>query len=73
MKILLTVLSTVVLMLHTRPIGLLAAAVAAGPVGATLHDAQRMMVVASGAALVALGALTALSIFKPRGITPFGL
>jgi hypothetical protein len=41
-------------------------------VGADLQSRQLLMVVASGAALVALIVLTALSVYKPAGMTPYG-
>jgi hypothetical protein len=72
-KLLITVLSTIVLQVHMRPIGLLADAAAASTVlSADLHAAQVQMVVASVAALVALIAATALGVYKPRGMTPYG-
>ena len=37
------------------------------------HSAQILMVTASCAALVALLVLTVLSVYKPRGVTPYGL
>jgi len=40
--------------------------------GADLHQAQILMVVASSAAVVALLVLTTLSMYKPRGMTPYG-
>lgn len=67
-KLLVTVFSTVVLMIHMSPIEALAAAAAdSSPLDAGLHGAQTMMVVASGAALAALLVLTGLSVYKPRG------
>ena len=67
-KLLVTVFSTVVLMIHMSPIEALAAAATdSSPLDAGLHSAQAMMVVASGAALAALLVLTGLSVYKPRG------
>ncbi len=40
--------------------------------GTALSQAQSMMVIASGAAVLALLALTGLSVYKPRGVTPYG-
>ena len=72
-KLLITILSTIIMQVHMQPISLLAGA-AAKP---TLFspDLQRMqvqMVVASGAALLALLVATALAVYKPRGLTPYG-
>jgi hypothetical protein len=72
-KLLSTPFATVVLLVHAQPIELLAGAAARRSVlGADLHQAQILMVVASSAALAALLVLTTLSIYKPRGVTPYG-
>ncbi len=72
-KLLITILSTLILLLHMRPIGLLAsAATETGSFGAELHGIQVQMVVASAAALLALVVATALAVYKPRGMTPYG-
>ena len=72
-KLLITILATAVLLMHTQPIDLLAD-VAAKTTGwsADLHNPQLMMVEASGAALVVLLVLTALSVYKPQGMTSYG-
>jgi hypothetical protein len=72
-KLLLTVLSTIVLLVHTRPIGVLAR-IAAGAegVGADLAGLRFQLVAASGAALLVLLTATVLSIYKPQGLTPYG-
>lgn len=72
-KLLLTVVATAVLLLHTQPIDALARAAAA----ATLPDgddlALRVRLIAdAGAALLVLLAACALSIYKPRGVTRYG-
>jgi len=73
LKLVITVLATLVLLVHTRPIDLLAGAAATTAVlGADLHSQQLQMVIASGAALVVLLVLTALSVYKPRGMTRYG-
>jgi hypothetical protein len=73
MKLVITVLATLILLVHTQPIDLLAGAAAKTAVlGANLHGAQLQMVVASCLALVVLLVLTALSVYKPRGMTPYG-
>jgi hypothetical protein len=72
-KLLITMLSTLIMQLHMQPIADLAAAAAAsGNFGADLHGMQIQMVVASGAALSALVVATALGVFKPQGMTPYG-
>ena len=72
-KLLMTVLSTTILVVHLQPIERLAiAAVAGNAYGAALSQAQLMMVIASGAAVFALLVLTGLSVYKPRGLTPYG-
>jgi hypothetical protein len=72
-KLLLTVLSTVVLLVHTKPIGLLARiAVATEGAGADVAGLRFQLAVASGAALLVLLAATVLSIYKPQGMTPYG-
>jgi hypothetical protein len=73
LKLVITVLATLILLMHLQPIERLAAVAATAPVsGAALRDAQLNMVVASAAALVVLLTLTALSVYKPRGMTPYG-
>ena len=72
-KLLLTTFSTAILMIHMRPIDALAREAAhAGGVSDALQGAQRLMVIASSLAIVALVVVTALSLYKPRGVTPFG-
>ncbi len=72
-KLVITILSTLILLVHTQPIELLAGvATKTTVVGASLQNQQRLMVVASGAALVVLLVLTALSVYKPAGMTPYG-
>jgi signal transduction histidine kinase len=73
MKLVITVLATLVLLVHTQPIDLLSGAAAKTAVlGTDLHAAQLEMVVASSLALVVLLVLTVLSVSKPRGMTPYG-
>jgi hypothetical protein len=71
-KLLLTVLSTIVLLVHTKPISYLAHIAT----GTELSDADLtglrfQLVIASGAALLVLLTATALSIYKPRGMTRY--
>ena len=72
-KLLITILSTIILLVHVQPIETLAGAAAkTSAMGADYHSAQILMVTASCAALVALLVLTVLSVYKPRGVTPYG-
>jgi hypothetical protein len=72
-KLLLTILATLILLVHTQPIDLLVGAAAKTTVlSANLYRTQLQMVVASGGALVVLLVLTVLSYYKPRGMTPYG-
>ncbi len=73
LKLILTVVSTFILLVHTQPISLLALAAAKGTVfSSDLHGLQIQMLYASGAALLVLVVLTALSVYKPKGLTPYG-
>ncbi len=73
LKLVITILATLVLLVHTQPIVLLAGVAAKTDVlSADLQSKQLNMVVASGAALVVLVVLTAVSVYKPRGMTPYG-
>lgn len=72
-KLLITPFATIVLLVHIQPIELLAGAAARARIlGPDLHQSQILMVVASSAALAALLVLTTLSMYKPRGMTPYG-
>ncbi len=72
-KLLITILSTVILQVHMQPIIYLADAAAKTALfSADLYRMQVQMVVASGAALMALLVATVLAVYKPRGITPYG-
>lgn len=72
-KLMLTVMATVLLLLHTQPIGRVAAAAREGPVAAAdVHALQVQLVGDAGAALLALLVNVTLSIYKPQGLTPYG-
>jgi hypothetical protein len=74
-KFLLTILATVLLLVHLRPIGRVASA-AADPAAWSSADLGRLriqLVADAGAALLVLLAATALSVYKPWGRTPYGL
>jgi hypothetical protein len=70
-KLLLTVLATVVLLVHTQPIGHMAD-LASGTTLAGSDGVRVQLVVDAVAALLVLLAATALSVYKPRGITRHG-
>jgi hypothetical protein len=72
-KLVITILSTIILQVHMQPINLLASAAAKTAVLSTdLHGLQVQMVVASAAALLALLVTTVLAVYKPRGMTSYG-
>jgi hypothetical protein len=72
-KLVITILATFILLVHTQPIDLLAGVAAKTAVlGADLHSEQILMVNASSAALLVLLVVTALSYYKPRGMTRYG-
>lgn len=72
-KLLLTVASTLVLLLHLAPISDVATVAAEGPLDSSDARGLRVQLVANAAAaLVALLAATALSVFKPKGLTAHG-
>lgn len=73
-KFLLTTFATAVLMVHTQLIGLVAHAAANGALHSPEMGAARgQLVIAAGAGLAVLLVITALSIYKPRGRTRYGL
>lgn len=68
-KLLVMLFITVILLIHVEPIDTLAAAATKMTgIDPGLYSAQRLMVIASGCALVALLWLTGLSVYKPRGV-----
>jgi hypothetical protein len=72
-KFVLTLLATALLLLHTQPIGVLAriareTALSSADVGRL----QMQLVGDAGAALLALLVNATLSVYKPRGLTPYG-
>jgi len=74
-KLLITLFSTLVLMVHMQPITLLAATArktTAAFSGTDLHGIRNLLVTASVLALLSLLVLTALSVYKPKGITRYG-
>lgn len=72
-KLLITVLSTAILLLHTQPIAFMADVARTSPAALTEHRAlQTQLAIDSGLAIVALLLATVLAIYKPKGITPYG-
>jgi hypothetical protein len=72
-KFLIASLATTVLLIHTRPISLLAGAAAETTLAsADLREPRLQLVVAAGAGLLVLLVNTTLAVFKPRGLTPYG-
>ncbi len=72
-KLVLTVVATALLLLHTQPIGHLGAiAAAGGGFGADLNGMRIQLVVDAAAARVVLLGATVLAVVKPRGVTRFG-
>jgi hypothetical protein len=72
-KLLIAVLATAVLMMHMRPISYVARVAAGAALSHGDLRALRVQIVAdAGAALVVLLVATALSVYKPRGLTRYG-
>lgn len=73
-KLLITVFATVLLLIHMQPVGHLAGVVATTTLASGELAGLRIQLVAdAGAALVALLVAATLSIYKPRGLTKYGL
>jgi hypothetical protein len=71
-KLLITVAATALLLVHMQPVGHLArAVVATTALEGELAGLRLQLIADAGAATVALVVATALSVFKPRGLTPF--
>lgn len=72
-KFLITVPATAVLLLHMQPIGHLARVVSETTLsGGDLRGLRIQLVANAGAALFVLLVATTLSVYKPRGMTPYG-
>lgn len=72
-KLLMTIPSTLMLLVHMQPISYIAG-VAAKTIlsSADLHGLRIQLVVEAGAALLVLLVATTLSVYKPRGMTRYG-
>ena len=72
-KFIITVLSTIILLVHMQPIASLAGAAASRALASGDLRRMRIQLTAdAAAALVALLVNTVLSIYKPRGVTKYG-
>lgn len=71
-KLLITIPATIILFVHMQPIRLISRIAAERPVTTDDASLQIQMLAAAGAALVALLVATAISIYKPRGMTQYG-
>jgi hypothetical protein len=72
-KLALTILATVILLVHTQPIGRVAAVAAERVLSsADLHQLRIQLIADAGAAMVALLVATTLSVYKPWGLTSYG-
>ena len=72
-KLVINLLSTLILLVHLRPIDLIARVASEPTFAPGDHIQVRVqMAVASGLAVAALLLATILSVYKPRGLTPYG-
>ncbi len=72
-KFLITIPATILLLVHMRPVGHLARAVAETTLASGDLAGLRLQLVAdASAAMLVLLVATTLSVFKPRGLTPYG-
>jgi hypothetical protein len=72
-KLILSVLATTLLLVHTRPIGVLAdAALGTAFDGPHVSSMQLQLVIDAAAAIAALMVNVILSVFKPQGMTAYG-
>ncbi len=72
-KLLMTVLASIVLLAHMRPISYMAALAAERVLsGDELRGLRIQLVADAGAALLVLLVATTLSVYKPRGVTRYG-
>lgn len=73
-KLLITIFATMVLLVHMQPISYMAGVAAEKTLSSADLVGQRIqLVVASGAALLVLLVNTALSVYKPPGMTRYGM
>jgi hypothetical protein len=73
LKILITIPSSLMLLVHMQPISYIAGVAAKTPLSITdLNGLKIQLVVEAGAALLVLLVATALSVYKPKGMTRYG-
>ncbi len=72
-KLVLTIPSTLILLVHTMPIGDLSRAATAAVIGpGDLRDVRLQLTLDAAAAIVVLLVTTTLAVYKPRGTTRYG-
>jgi hypothetical protein len=71
-KFLITILSTIGLVVHLQPISYLAGVAAETTLSSDDLRVQTQLVFTAGLALLALLVATTLSVYKPKGMTPYG-
>lgn len=72
-KLTITILATVLLLVHTRPIRYVADVATQRPLARhQLHEVRLQLVADAGAAMVVLMVNTVLAVYKPRGLTRYG-
>jgi uncharacterized membrane protein len=71
-KLVINILSTLILLVHLRPIQYMARVAGDGTLSSADRGAQIQLVVAAGAGLLALLVATGLAVYKPRGMTAYG-
>jgi hypothetical protein len=72
-KLAIGILATILLLVHTQPIAQLATVAAETTLsGGDLRRLRVQLVADAGVALLALLVATTLSVYKPRGLTPYG-
>jgi uncharacterized membrane protein len=73
LKLAMTIPSTILLLVHMQPIGYMTdAATKMALSGTDLRGVRVQLVIEAGAALLVLLVATALSVYKPEGMTPYG-
>ena len=73
LKILITIPSSLMLLVHMQPISYMAGVAANTPLSiADLHGLKIQLVIEAGAAVLVLLVATALSVYKPKGMTRYG-
>ena len=73
MKLVINVLATILLLVHMQPTSRIAGVSVEAPLtSTTLRGLRTQLVIDASAAVLALLVATTLSVYKPRGITPYG-